>query len=132
MSIMGRRVPRTAVVLLGLAMFVAALMPVVSESPSREIVLVAKGMAFHVNGNSTPNPTIELVAGERVRIVLRNEDQGMVHDLVAPRLPISFELLNWREERDVTLVVPDLPGTYEYVCQPHSLMMRGRIRVVRR
>jgi plastocyanin len=103
-----------------------------SESPSREVVLVARGMAFYVEGNPTPNPTIDLVAGERVRIILRNQDEGMVHDMAATRLPISFDLLNWREERELTLVVPDLPGSYAYVCRPHSVMMRGQIRVVRR
>jgi plastocyanin len=30
----------------------------------------------------------------------------------------------------VVLDVPSQLGTYQYVCRPHSLMMRGTIRVV--
>jgi plastocyanin len=100
---------------------------------AREITIVARGMAFYVEGDpETANPTIDLVAGERVRIVLRNEEEGMVHDLVVPGLPIRFELLRWREQREVTLVVPDGPGTFQYVCQPHKVMMHGRLRITAR
>ena len=29
----------------------------------------------------------------------------------------------------VTFEVPGRPGTYDYVCEPHAMMMRGRIIV---
>ena len=36
--------------------------------------------------------------------------------------------IDWDESAEVTFDVPDTPGTYEYVCRPHHLMMRGIIR----
>jgi plastocyanin len=131
MSIMGRRIPSFALTLAALAMFVLALMPVMTEAPApRQITLVARNMAFYLEGDpATPNPTIDLVAGERVTIVLRNEEEGMVHDLVVAGLPIRIDTLRWREQRDLTLTVPDAPGTYSYVCQPHKVMMHGRVRI---
>ena len=131
MSIMGRHVPPGAIALAALMMCALALIPVMSHSPApREITLVTRGMAFYVDGDpDTPNPTITLVAGEQVKFVLRNEEQGMVHDLVVAGLPIRFDGLRWRERRELTLVVPDAPGTYSYVCQPHKVMMHGEVRV---
>ena len=131
MSIMGRHVPPGAIALAVLAMCALALIPVMTKSPGpREIRLVTRGMAFYVDGDpDTPNPTINLVGGEQVRIVLRNEEQGMVHDLVVAGLPIRFDGLRWHEQREVTLVVPDASGTYPYVCQPHKVMMHGQVRI---
>ena len=47
-------------------------------------------------------------------------------------LPLSGAALNpigWNQTADVTFVVPDEPGTYDYWCRPHMLMMRGKIVV---
>ena len=131
MSIMGRYVPTGAIAIAALAMIALALIPVMTQSPAaREIRLVTRGMAFYIDGDlDTPNPTINLVAGEQVRIVLRNEEQGMMHDLVVAGLPIRFDGLGWREQRELTLVVPNAPGTYSYVCQPHKVMMYGQVRI---
>ena len=68
-------------------------------------------------------------AGERLRIVLRNEDRGMTHDFAVPAVAAAMNAIDWNESGEVTLDVPDTPGAYEYVCRPHSLMMRGTIRV---
>jgi hypothetical protein len=90
-------------------------------------------MAFYVDGDSsTPNPTLEVKAGERVRVVLRNEDRGMTHDLAVPAVAAAMDAIRWDESGEVTFDAPDTPGTYEYVCRPHALMMRGIIRVYRR
>ena len=37
--------------------------------------------------------------------------------------------IDWNERNDVVFDVPDEPGTYEYVCRPHQLMMKGTLRV---
>jgi plastocyanin len=131
MSIMGRRVPGTAVALVALAVLVVALIPVMTQArPDREIHLVARGMAFYLEGEpAVANPTLELAAGERVRIVLRNDEQGMVHDFAVSALSVDTDRLAWRQRGEVTLVVPDRPGSYEYVCSPHRLLMRGVVRI---
>ncbi|MGH9257918.1 MAG: cupredoxin domain-containing protein [Vicinamibacterales bacterium] len=130
MSILGRKVPLKAIAAVALAMIFAALIPVVSNTPDREIVLVVKGMAFYLEGDlRTPNPTLEVKAGERVRVVVRNEDRGMTHDFAAPALDAALTPMQWNESGEVIVEAPGTPGTYEYICRPHQLMMRGAIRV---
>ena len=129
MSILGRRVPMSAIAAIAGLMLLAALLPAESDIPTREITLVARGMAFYLDGDpSTPNPTIEVQAGARVRIVLRNQDRGMTHDFAVPAVAAAMNTIDWGESAEVTLDVPDMPGTYEYVCRPHHLMMRGMIQ----
>jgi len=131
MSILGRKVSAKAVAALALLMLMGAMLPAMSSTPTREVTLVARGMAFYLAEDpATPNPTIELRAGERVRIVLRNDERGMTHDFAVPALGAGTDLLDWRESDEVTVDVPDRPGAYEYVCRPHLLMMRGTIRIV--
>ena len=96
--------------------------------PSRDIVLVVRNMAFYLESDpATPNPTIRLQPGERVRIVLRNIDRGMIHDFAVPALQTAVDAVRWNDEGDVVLAVPPSPGTYQYVCRPHEAMMRGTI-----
>ena len=131
MSILGRKIPGTVVAAVAAVIVVASLLPVMTSAPSREVTLMARGMAFYLEDDpETPNPTIEVTAGERVRVVLKNEDRGMVHDFAVPALNTGMDLLRWNEEGEVTIAVPSRPGTYEYVCNPHRLMMQGVIRVV--
>ncbi len=130
MSILGRTVSMKAVAVIAGLMLLAALLPALSSTPTREVVLIAKGMAFYLEGDpNRPNPTLEMKAGERVRIVLRNQDRGMTHDFAVPAVAAGMNAIDWNESGEVTLDVPDTPGTYEYVCRPHALMMRGIIRV---
>jgi plastocyanin len=131
MSIWGRRVSvkmiGIAVAIVGLGAWAAA----VTQTPDREITLVARGMAFYYLGDPVvPNPPIRLHAGERVRIVLRNDDRGITHDFSVPQFDASADLVDWNETGDVVIDVPDTPGRYEYICRPHRLMMRGEIVVV--
>ena len=131
MSVLGHRISaRLMSVLVGL-MLLTVLLPALSSAPARDVTLVAKGMAFYLEGDlQTPNPTIEVMAGERVRIVLRNEDRGLTHDFAVPPLDVALKPVSWNESGEVVLDVPSQPGTYQYVCRPHSLMMRGTIRVL--
>jgi plastocyanin len=126
MSIFGRRVSVRAVSAVACVLIVGALLPVMSKAPSREITLVARGMAFYLESDpGTPNPTIRVSAGETVRVVLRNEDRGMTHDFAVPAFDEALDGIDWNESDDVTIDVPETPGTYEYRCRPHTLMMRG-------
>jgi plastocyanin len=134
MSILGRHVSKgmllkTAIPVMAVLLLAVAL-PALTSTPTREVTLVARGMAFYVEGDlRTPNPTIEVKAGERVRIVLRNEDRGMTHDFAVPALAAAMDAIRWSESADVLFDAPETPGTYQYECRPHRLMMRGVLRV---
>ena len=130
MSIFGRTVSGRHVAALALLMLLMALLPALSSTPTREITLVVRGMAFYLKDDPrTANPTLEVRAGERVRIVLENRDRGMTHDIAVPALDAALDPIEWNETDTVVFDVPEAPGTYEYVCRPHRLMMRGTIRV---
>jgi plastocyanin len=109
---------------------VAGMLPVMTKAPVREVTLVAKDMAFYLDGDGkTANPAIEVKAGETVRVVLRNRDRGLTHDFAVPASDAATDTLNWDEEDAITFDAPDKPGSYEYVCRPHLLMMRGQLIV---
>jgi plastocyanin len=136
MSIMGRHIPLRIVAIAVLLLIVVAggvILPATgvwppARSPERQITLVARNMAFYLeNDPSTPNPTIQVKPGERVRIVLQNRDRGMVHDFAVPALRAALDLVPWNEDGDVMFEAPARPGTYEYTCRPHAAMMRGTI-----
>ena len=132
MSIWGYRVTRklmTIAVLVGVVV-AGAWAAAPPQPPEREITLVARGMAFYLLGDpTTPNPTIVLNPGERVRVVLRNDDRGMTHDFAVPALSASLDPVDWNEQDDLTFDAPRTSGRYEYLCRPHMLMMRGQIIV---
>jgi plastocyanin len=131
MSILGRKVSMKTVALVAvLFVAVAGMLPVMTKAPAREITLVAKDMAFYLDGDgSTANPAIEVKAGETVRVVLRNRDRGMTHDFAVPASDAATDTLDWNEEDAVTFNAPDKPGSYEYLCRPHLLMMKGTLIV---
>ena len=131
MSVLGQRLSAKAIGALVGLMVLAALLPALSSTPAREVTLVAKGMAFYLEDDlQTPNPVIEMKAGERVRVVLRNQERGMTHDFAVPALDVALNPVSWNESQEVVLEAPSKPGTYQYECRPHSLMMKGTIRVV--
>ena len=96
---------------------------------AREIRLVARDMTFYVEGQTEPNPILRLRAGETVRLVLRNEDQGMTHDFAIPEWGAVTRRLDGGEEAVITFRVPDHPAPQTYTCRPHSKIMRGSILV---
>ena len=129
MSIWGRHVSAklvvTAVAVLLLGVFAVA----VTRPAPREITLVVRGMAFYIEGSDQPNPSIRVTAGERVKVVLRNEERGIHHDFAMPAANAALDPIGWNESSDVTFVVRETPGAYDYWCRPHMLMMRGKIIV---
>jgi plastocyanin len=130
MSILGRKVSAKLIAAMAGLMLLAVLLPALSSTPTREVALVVKGMAFYLEDDlQTPNPTIEVKAGERVRVVVRNQDRGLTHDFAVPVAGAVMKAIGWNESGSVVFEVPETPGTYDYVCQPHRLMMRGTIRV---
>jgi plastocyanin len=118
------------VLLLGAA---SAAVVAVSRShrpPPRDVVLVARGMAFYVEGTTIPNPTVTLRAGETVRLTLRNEAPGLLHDLAIPALGAALDPVSAGQSRTVTVEIPERATTVDYVCRPHATMMRGRFQVL--
>jgi plastocyanin len=109
----------------------AALLPILglSREPDREVRLVAADRTFYVDGQSTPNPTLKLRAGDRIRLVLRNEDEGMRHDLKIRDWNIAIPAIDGKGERSLTFRVPAQRGTTSYTCTPHSSSMMGLIEV---
>jgi plastocyanin len=102
------------------------------EEAPREVVLIAKDMAFVADRPSaagTFNPTIVLSAGERVRLVVRNLDAGMRHDLIVDRLQLRMPVLDFGESGGLVFTAPTEAGEWDYYCSFHSRLMRGRIVV---
>ncbi len=97
----------------------------------REIRLVARGMAFYLDGDTTTaNPAIVVHRGERVRFILRNEMRGVDHDLAVTSLGVALTPVAVNQVASFDLDVPDRDGRHEYVCRPHAAMMKGVIEIV--
>jgi len=113
----------------------AALIPMTAASrlptPVREIRLVARQMTYYREGSNIPNPTLLVRRGEQVRIVLRNNDPGLIHDLGIDAWRVRTELLDEksRSEGVIQFQAPEAPADVSYSCTPHGQMMRGTIRV---
>jgi plastocyanin len=130
MSILGRRISTKPVAIVAVVFMVAmGVARALTGENVRQVTLVAKDMAFYIEGDATPNPVIEARMGETLRIVLNNRDRGMTHDFAVPSVDAATDVLKWDEHDEVTFAVPSKPGTYEYVCRPHLLMMKGTILV---
>ncbi len=95
---------------------------------SREITIVAKNMVFVIESpesSGQANPTIIIKRGQKVTITLRNDDAGMLHDLVIKGLDVRLEAVSCGETTRLTFTVPREPGEYVYLCSFHPRRMRG-------
>jgi plastocyanin len=95
----------------------------------REVRITARDMTFVVQDIAGPNPTLALTAGEQVKVTIRNEDKGMLHDFAIPEWGVRTGSVEWGTERSITFRVPAAASALTYVCTPHSMMMSGRITV---
>jgi hypothetical protein len=129
MSLKLRIVAFVTLSVVGLAVFGVVLAKVGGADERREIRLVARGMAYVDEATGAANPTLRVKRGERIRLVLTNDDPGYSHNLVSPVLGISTPLLATGTTQSVDVVVPDVPGLSTYACGPHSAMMRGNIAI---
>jgi len=122
----GAAVVAVAVVSLGI------LVPLtVSTRPAvRDITLVTRDMAFYLEGDTVPNPTIRLEAGEEVRVILRNLDSGIAHNLAIEGWNLETDYLDGDTSATLRLRAPERASSQTYVCVPHRGMMRGIIEVV--
>jgi plastocyanin len=133
MSIMGRRVSgKWVMTFAAIIVCVVGLLPVWTKGRVREVVLVAQDMTFRLEADpSTPNPVITVSAGETVRVVLKNRDAGMMHDFAVPALGAAMDAVKSEQQQVITFEAPATPGSYEYLCRPHTLMMKGTLRVTK-
>jgi plastocyanin len=93
-----------------------------------DIRLTARDMAFYLPGDKTPNPTLVVARGERVRLTLTNEDRGMTHDFAVESLDVATRALRSGTD-SLTFEAPNEPGESEYVCTYHERMMKGILKV---
>jgi plastocyanin len=93
------------------------------DGDARTIVIIAKDMRF----NET-NPTFNVLPGEMIRIILRNQDPGMKHDFTIPALDLRTPVVELGEEAVLFFRVPEL-GTLEYLCSMHPVSMKGLFQI---
>ena len=106
----------------------AVLASMAQSAVSREITMVAKNMVFSVPSSESygeANPTITVKTGQKITIVLRNDDAGMLHDLVIEGLDVRLESVSCGETTRLTFTAPRQPGEYVYLCSFHPRRMRG-------
>ena len=75
------------------------------------------------------SPVIKLRAGERVRLVLKNEAPGLLHDFQIPEWGVQVTQIRAGETAEVTFTVPSETGRFAYRCRPHSELMKGMVEV---
>jgi len=92
----------------------------------REVVLEARDVAFNAD-----NPTIEARPGERLRIVVRNTDPGVVHSVTIPGLTEDVVHVEYGEQVSLEVTMP-ASGDFEYVCPQHAPKMKGKLVVSER
>lgn len=117
---------RAIVVAVGLGALAGAPRIVSPRKPVQEICLVARGMAFTLEGSEIENPEIRIKAGQRVRLRFRNEDPGVDHVLRLPALDLSTAVVKPGREAHLDFVFEE-PGRSGYECTLHAMMMQGAL-----
>jgi hypothetical protein len=120
----------TVVAVVGLVLaFVLPQRASTSSGEVRVIHLVVRDMAYYVNGHTAANPTLHLRRGERLQIIVSNQDAGMKHDFGIDAWQKRTNLIEGIGEARLELVAPLVAGDAVYSCAPHGALMRGTIRV---
>ena len=99
-----------------------------SDEAGLEITIVAKDMVFVIESpesSQQANPIITVKAGQKITIILRNDDPGMQHDLVIQGMDVQVEAVSCGETTRLTFIAPREPGAYVYLCSFHPRSMRG-------
>jgi plastocyanin len=100
------------------------------DGEPRTITLSARDMSFYLADSQVKNPPVVVERGELVRLVLKNDDPGMAHDLVVPTLDLKTpQLKKSGTTTEVVLRAPARPGSHAYFCSLHALLMRGVLEV---
>ena len=108
-----------SIVILFVFPFFELVSPTKSTSPEYVVTLTAKDMSFNFF-----NPKIYVSPGERVKIILKNDDPGMKHNISLSKLKISSQIIQFGEKTILSFVAPR-NGQFEYFCSMHPTLMRG-------
>jgi len=95
----------------------------VAANDAREIVLEARDLAF-----GDANPTLSFEPGERIRLIVRNSDIGVLHSIRLPGIDDAVRHIPWGEQIVIEFTAPE-EGVFEYICPQHAPKMQGRIRI---
>jgi len=108
-----------------------ALLPLIAKPQEpRHVTLVVHRMAFYLGADRTsPNPTIRVAPGERIRVTLVSKDAGFEHDFAVTPWRVRTSTVRGNDQISLIFQAPDKPGTADYICTMHTAMMRGTIEV---
>jgi plastocyanin len=128
---------RVQFVIAATVLFAAAILPSLAArvlprgnaAPVQEIHLVVRNMTYYAGDSSTPNPTLHVGPGQRVRVRVSSTDVGMVHDFQIPAWGVGTRLLKGKDSDTIEFTAPNVRGQYPYKCTPHAVMMNGSIAV---
>lgn len=93
------------------------------DSQARELVLIAKDLAFYETGKTQPNPDLVFKKGETVRLVIVNEEPGKIlHCFTLAGLDIKTSNHLEFGQSETLIVTPKKKGEFGYSCMLHPLM----------
>ncbi|NIM00468.1 MAG: hypothetical protein GTN89_06265 [Acidobacteria bacterium] len=95
---------------------------VAGDEGAREIVLEVRDRTFD------GNPTLTFEPGERIRLVVRNHDIGVLHSIRLTGIDDTLYHIPWDDDVAIEFTAPD-EGAFEYICPQHAPKMQGLIRI---
>ncbi len=95
---------------------------VAGAGEAREIVIEIRDLTFD------GNPTLSFEPGERIRLIVRNNDIGVLHSIRLPGIDDTLRHIRWEEQAVIEFTAPEA-GAFEYICPQHAPKMQGRIRI---
>jgi heme/copper-type cytochrome/quinol oxidase subunit 2 len=110
--------PRTITLWFGLMLAAVVLSHDAAAHPVHEVQVMASKPGFDPS-------TIEITAGEPVRLVIRSKD--VVHGFAVPKLHIDVQIPKSGEPVTVEFIAPP-PGRYEIACSEYCGSSHGRMK----
>jgi heme/copper-type cytochrome/quinol oxidase subunit 2 len=96
----------------------------------RDVLLIARGLALTLpSDESKLNPPLTFTTGQRVRLTLRSEAYGLIHDFQIPEWSVKTDQVRGGESTSVLFVVPLKEGRVQYMSSLHA-GVHGVVEVV--
>ena len=85
---------------------------------------------FRLESSAAPptTGTLSFEPGERIRLIVRNNDIGVLHSIRLPGIDDTLRHIRWEEQAVIEFTAPEA-GAFEYICPQHAPKMQGRIRI---
>ena len=112
-------VRRNRFVILGSLMLVGVIAAVAVRVTAVDEVVTLVAVELVFRGD---NPTLYVTAGSKVKLVFRNEADGVIHQVTLTDLDIETEILQPGESESICFRAPAAGGVLTYACTFHSLM----------